>query len=197
MINSAEKRKIMKLAVIFPGIGYHTDKPLLYYAKKLAKSYGYEVVEVPYRNFPKNVKGSSGKMKEAFYSALAQAEAILKDVEFARYEQILFVSKSVGTVVAGAFAEMHHLNTHNIFYTPVELTFQFVQGDGIVFHGTDDPWAESALVKQACSERKLPLYITEGANHSLETGDVLTDLKNMRIIMEQSREYIEKIGVMI
>ena len=27
-----------KLAVIFPGIGYHTDKPLLYYGKKLAKN---------------------------------------------------------------------------------------------------------------------------------------------------------------
>ena len=27
-----------KLAVIFPGIGYHTDKPLLYYGKKLVKN---------------------------------------------------------------------------------------------------------------------------------------------------------------
>ena len=27
-----------KLAVIFPGIGYHSDKPLLYYSKKVAKS---------------------------------------------------------------------------------------------------------------------------------------------------------------
>ena len=26
----------MKLAVVFPGIGYHADKPLLYYSKKLA-----------------------------------------------------------------------------------------------------------------------------------------------------------------
>ena len=25
-----------KLAVIFPGVGYHTDKPLLYYSKKIA-----------------------------------------------------------------------------------------------------------------------------------------------------------------
>ena len=25
----------MKIAVFFPGIGYHCDKPLLYYARKL------------------------------------------------------------------------------------------------------------------------------------------------------------------
>ena len=27
-----------KLAVIFPGVGYHADKPLLYYGRKLANS---------------------------------------------------------------------------------------------------------------------------------------------------------------
>ena len=32
----------MKLAVFFPGIGYHCDKPLLYYSQKLAKECGYE-----------------------------------------------------------------------------------------------------------------------------------------------------------
>lgn len=28
----------MKLAILFPGIGYHTDKPLLYYSKKILKN---------------------------------------------------------------------------------------------------------------------------------------------------------------
>ena len=27
-----------QLAVLFPGIGYHTDKPLLYYSAKLARA---------------------------------------------------------------------------------------------------------------------------------------------------------------
>ena len=33
-----------KLAVLFPGIGYHCDKPLLYYSKKYLKVYGYEII---------------------------------------------------------------------------------------------------------------------------------------------------------
>ena len=48
-----------RLAVIFPGIGYHTDKPLLYYGKKLAAACGYEILEVPYKNFnagPKEIR---------------------------------------------------------------------------------------------------------------------------------------------
>lgn len=42
-----------KAAVLFPGIGYHTDKPLLYYSKKIAAELGYEIIEVPYGKFRK------------------------------------------------------------------------------------------------------------------------------------------------
>ena len=83
----------MKLAVIFPGIGYHVDKPLLYYSRKLALQYGYQVINVPYGNFPADVKGSEEKMREAFQSALSQTEEILKDVPFENYEEIVFIAK--------------------------------------------------------------------------------------------------------
>ena len=49
-------RIMKKTAVIFPGIGYHTEKPLLYYAKKLAKQSGYEITEVPYRDLFRDAK---------------------------------------------------------------------------------------------------------------------------------------------
>ena len=55
-----------KLAVIFPGVGYHTDKPLLYYSKKLASRNGYEIVEVPYGKFPKGVKGQEKRWRKLF-----------------------------------------------------------------------------------------------------------------------------------
>ena len=32
--------KNKKIAVVFPGVGYHADKPLLYYSRKLAAQYG-------------------------------------------------------------------------------------------------------------------------------------------------------------
>ena len=35
-----------QLAVLFPGIGYHADKPLLYYSAKLARAHGCEVTTV-------------------------------------------------------------------------------------------------------------------------------------------------------
>lgn len=183
----------MKLAVIFPGIGYHVDKPLLYYAKKLAQAFGYETAEVPYRDFPEGVKGSPEKMKEAFVSALAQSEELLGDRDLSKYDGLLFISKSIGTAVASAYAAEHGLNVHHIYYTPVAETFSFVKGEGVVFHGTKDPWVDTDIVIKACEEKGLPLFITENANHSLETGEVLADLRNLERIMEETREYLEKV----
>ena len=61
-----------KIAVIFPGIGYHCDKPLLYYGKRLAARHGYEIREVPYGNFEPGIKGNPEKMQRAFRQALGR-----------------------------------------------------------------------------------------------------------------------------
>ena len=179
-----------KLAVIFPGVGYHTDKPLLYYSKKIAAQNGYEIREVPYGNFPQGVKGSKEKMEEAFFSAVKQAEEILKDVDFSGYGDILFLSKSVGTAVASAYAGKHGLNTRNIYYTPVEASFQFMKQPGIAFTGTEDSWVDWHVVQDGCRKGGFPLHIIRGADHSLETGNVAEDLENLQDIMKITREYI-------
>lgn len=179
-----------KIAVIFPGIGYHTDKPLLYYSRKLAVQNGYEIREVPYTDFPKNVKGSKEKMEQSFLIALNQTEAMLRDLDFSEYREILFISKSVGTAVASAYADKHNLITRNIYYTPVEASFQFMKQSGIVFTGTEDPWADFQTVEDGCRKAGYPLYVTKDANHSLETGDVIKDLLNLRRIMQITEEYI-------
>lgn len=181
----------MNIAVAFPGIGYHVDKPLLNYSKRIAREQGYDIVDVPYGNFPSNVKGSREKMEAAFYSALDQTEEILKDIDFSKYDDILFLSKSVGTGVAAAYAGKHDLQTRNVYYTPIAETFLFMEQEGIVFHGTKDPWVKTKLVKKECQKREYPLYIIEEANHSLETGKAIHDLKNLKKIMKLTKEYIQ------
>ncbi len=179
-----------KLAVLFPGIGYTCDKPLLYYSGKLAAFCGYELKQVPYGNFQAGIKGNAQKMEEAFYSALEQAEEILKDTDFANRE-LLFISKSIGTAVAAAYVKKHGLRVKSVSFTPVEQTFLFAEGDGIMFHGTADPWARnSTAIQEGCARIGQRLYLTEGANHSLETGDVETDLRNLQKIMAQVKDYI-------
>ena len=188
-----EKKEIqkMKLAVLFPGIGYTCEKPLLYFAGKLARERGYQVKPVPYGNFASGIKGNPEKMKVAFYSAYEQAEAILQGIQWQTYSEILFISKSVGTVVAAAYRKKHQLPARSISFTPLEETFRFAEGEGIQFHGTADPWAEnSERIMELCDRIGQTLYLLENGNHSLETGNTARDIENLKWLMEKVNGYL-------
>ena len=73
----------MKLAVFFPGIGYHCDKPLLYYSRKLAQECGYEeTIALSYTYDGGNIRGNEEKMQQAFESLYEQAEKSLSAIAF-------------------------------------------------------------------------------------------------------------------
>lgn len=181
----------MKAAVIFPGIGYHSDKPLLYYGKKFAGELGYRIIEVNYTGFPKDVKGNAEKMEQSFRIARAQAEETLGDVDFQAYENVLFISKSIGTVVAAAYDNDHNIHAGHIYFTPVPQTFSFARkNSGMVLHGLNDPWCENEIVEESCQRLCLPLKTFDGANHSLETGNCSRDLEIMAQVFDCLREEI-------
>ena len=169
----------MKLAVLFPGIGYTCTKPLLYYAGKLAAAHGYRVLPIAYGDFPKDAKGDPLKMQICFVSAYEQAEETLRSVRWEECDDVLFIAKSIGTTVAARYAREHDVAARLILMTPLAETFRFTGGSAIAFHGTADPWAVTNEIRRACREQGIPLYLTEGANHSLETGIVQTDLATL------------------
>ena len=181
-----------KLAVLFPGIGYHCDKPLLYYAAKLAKATGFEVLPVPYTGFPEKVRGDADKMRVSFEIAWSQTNEMLKSVDWSAYNSILFIGKSIGTIVASRYAVEKGLAVHSILLTPLVDTFRYVRGNAIAFHGTADPWAETRSMIEACQERGIPLYLTEGANHSLETGDVRKDVQTLALTVARIDSFLRE-----
>ena len=93
-----------RLAIVFPGIGYTAEKPLLHYSRRIAERFGYETGIVPYSGFPKKVKGDKEKMLRSCEIALTQAKEFLAEVCLAPYEDVLFIGKSIGTVAAAEIA---------------------------------------------------------------------------------------------
>ena len=64
-----------KLAVLFPGIGYNGDRPLLYYGRKLAEKNGYACKVLPYvYKGDRHIRGNVQKMEEAFQLYVAANE---------------------------------------------------------------------------------------------------------------------------
>ena len=63
----------MKICVLFPGIGYTTEMPLMYYPGKMTMGLGYELIRLKYHDLPSGVKGNKEKMKLAFDIACEQS----------------------------------------------------------------------------------------------------------------------------
>ena len=183
-----------RLAVIFPGIGYTADKPLLHYGRRLAERYGYESRILSYGGFPPKVKGDRDRMKRSFALALAQAEEMLADVVLRAFDDILFIGKSIGTAAAAHIAAGSGAGERIRFvlFTPLAETFDHPLGDAVVFTGSADPWVGGAEspVPALCAERGIPCFVVADANHSLETPDPLTDVRNLRDVMDRTAAFI-------
>ena len=154
----------MKLAVFFPGIGYHCDKPLLYYSQKLAQECGYEeTIALSYTYDGGNIRGNEEKMQQAFESL---------------YEQ--------------AYAEKHSIRCRQILYTPLKYTYNFAHREAIAFIGTSDPWSIVSEVQAFSQKQQVPMYTYENANHSLETTDTLENLKILQDVMGKTKGFLER-----
>ena len=175
-----------KLAVVFPGVGYHTDKPLLYYSKKLAKNKDYEIVEIKY-DLPEAgavIKADEEKRMQAFDTAFEQVTEQLKNIVFTDYEKIVFIGKSIGSALAARYNMTYELEADQIILTPIETTFAYVNPcEGFVFHGDADPLCDTEMCIQLCDELSLTYVVIPGANHSLETGEILEDIENLGKVM--------------
>ena len=175
-----------KLVVLFPGAGYHCDKPLLYYTKKMAKKYDYKVVELSFElsEAASAIKGDREKTRMALDTAFARACGKLGDIDFGRYDRVIFVGKSIGTAVMARYSAEYSVNAETVIFTPIAETFEHTGLRGPVFHGSADPLLDTEKCLRLCEERGLPCTVIPKANHSLETGDVEKDIKNLGKVMK-------------
>lgn len=180
-----------KIAVYFPGIGYHCDKPLLYYSRDIACEQGYqEHRKIQYTYHAGNIRGNEKKMQEAYEVLFSQAEAELADMVWDDYEEVLFVSKSVGTIIAASYAKKYGLSrARHILYTPLAQTFQFAPKQAVAFIGTADPWSDTEEIIRLAKENQIPITVYEGCNHSLECDDTMKNIENLRDIMQKTRDF--------
>ncbi|MBD5549753.1 MAG: alpha/beta hydrolase [Lachnospiraceae bacterium] len=180
-----------KTAVYFPGIGYHCDKPLLYYSRSIASKLGYEDSRnVNYTYNAGNIRGNDEKMKEAYEELFSQTEAELADIVWADYDDVLFISKSIGTIIAASYAEKYGLkHARHILYTPLTQTYLFAPDHAIGFIGTADPWSNTDEIIRLSNINHIPLTVYDGCNHSLECNDTLKNLEILKDVMQRTTDF--------
>lgn len=179
-----------KLAVIFPGIGYTCTKPLLYYTASAATDQDYEILRLDYGQDIHTFRGRTAlELEPVTNLALKRTLRQLQTVPFQEYEKIIFISKSIGTVIACESEKQLSLTgqVHHFLLTPIPAAIPYLkQVDGVFFCGTADPYIPEKTVRQAA--RLYPEKtggIFEGCNHSLEKkGDIMGNLSNLQKVIE-------------
>ena len=180
-----------KIIVRFPGLGYTIDRPLLYYSGKIAMQHDYELIDLSFEGLSRDILTDHAKMVEAFGKVSDMADEQLKDVDLDTYDDVIFASKSIGTVAASVYAHRHNVRARQVYFTPLEQTFSLIEeGNGLVFTGTKDQYVDHNRIVDMSHAKKLRLRIIKDANHSLETGDVQTDLVNMKNVINETENYL-------
>lgn len=186
-----------KIAVVFPGVGYTKDRPLLYYSGKIAKSYGYELVYPDFTGlqWSKEELKDHSRLVELLKEGLTRTEAALSDYDITSEDNILFLSKSIGTVVATAYARKKGIVVKQILFTPLEYISNFIEkGNGLVFYGDHDPYAKPDDIIRIGRTYQLEMHCIKGANHSLEAGDVLYNIDELKKVMQRVDEEIKAVS---
>ncbi|GFP76319.1 hypothetical protein [Clostridium fungisolvens] len=172
-----------KIVVIFPGVNYRADCPLLYYAGFKFETRGYEKVAINYDDLT-NKYDLLAQFIEAVKSDVL---AKLRAIDLSQYDDIVFVSKSMGTAVAGWIEEKLCIKARHIYLTPIEETLSYIKKDKdiiIVVAGTRDKLLNTNILKEQCMKENIPLKLIDGAGHRLEVkGDIDKNIELLREIV--------------
>lgn len=165
-----------KIVVSFPG-GRGSEIPLLYFGAKHYEDLGYEKVFV-------NNPILQDVSYEVLLNALVEnAKTVIEILNLREYDDIVFVAKSIGTVVACKIKEIYHLDAKLVLFTPIEDTLKYIKEDNdilLVSLGTKDRGMESNIVKSLCETENINCYIEENVGHRME---VMNDLhRNLEIV---------------
>jgi len=184
-----------KLAVFFPGRRYGVDCPLLYYSDFICKRRGYETIYMHYDIHRE--EESKVTVYRNIENAWEYVQTRLKEINAGEYEDILFVSKSIGTVVASMTQASLQVQVRNLYFTPLEPTLPYLAEkrlnkpeQNLVIAGTRDRFLEAETLKRVCGRENIKLRQFQGLGHSMETEEIVETIEIMKQIMEEVQKFI-------
>lgn len=180
------------LCIILPGIGYTLDRPLLDYSKKLCIEMGYDVLPIEY-----GFQVSRAQFdREKFNTIVDESMQLLKMAQLPRYKTVIFIGKSIGTVLQRILQEKLcdeglSFKFINIYLTPVDKTVELgICRNSLVFTGTSDPLISRESVCVIKNIDKINLIEIEGADHSLNIkNDIVKSADILLEVIKCEKEY--------
>ena len=167
-----------KIVISFPG-GRGYEIPVLYFGAKYYEDQGYEKLFIRH---PRNEECE-------FDVLLDNAEKIISQIDFNGYDDVIFIAKSIGTVVACQIKEKYQIPATLILFTPLKETLPYIYSKNdikLVAVGDKDRYIDVKMLQNVCDNEGVLCHIEQGVGHRME---VLSDLdKNLDIISNVIRK---------
>ncbi len=187
-----------KLTLVFPGLRYSCDRPLLYYTTEILLVRGYDVLQLWTNYSSPEFKGLS--QTEQTIQLIEDGKSLLQSGLNARtYSQLVMVGKSLGTMTM-AFILREDPNlpviktiwlTPLIHLPPVAQAVLDFSGPAFVAGSKTDSTFDLATVSRFQSMPNVVTQVIEDADHSLEIpGNPIRSLQVLSQVMGKLDDFI-------
>lgn len=184
------------LAVLLPGMGYTLDRSLMDYSKNLAVEKGYNVLPIEYGFQAVRKKIDKDNMKDVEV-AINESYELLKLSLENRYEKVIFIGKSLGTVVQRMLEEKIRKENYdgeiiNVYLTPIDKTCELgIKENSLVVCGTKDPMITCENREKLSHMSNINYIEIDGAGHSLVIkNDVMGSIEALKTVICAEKEFI-------
>lgn len=158
------------LTVVCPGAYYTAEMPMLYFARAVALQWGSDTLNVRYCPVALPKAGDEAGAERLVVDARRAVEACMDQQG---YRRLLFVGKSLGTLIAGRVGEIvAKPGTKYLFLTPVSATLPHIRKQTCcVICGLQDPYFTGVDIEVAKSSPGAQVHVLNGVGHRLEVED--------------------------
>ena len=171
------------IKIIAPGIRYDLSKPLL---KMFDESIKGDTLYLNY-SYLYDIDKDFFDKEEAFKYSINK----IKEVDLSKYNEIIFIGKSIGTYVSGRLIQELNLpRAKFICLTPLDISLGYLRQTDYIVYGTKDKY----LSKEGRDFLKymfVNLSIIDDANHRLEVGDEAKNKKILDQVKIEGLTYLE------
>lgn len=156
------------MVVCFPGTGFTCKEALFERCVERFTARGYDSVKLDFSHIPfREIE----TMEEAVSVARRAVKRQLSEVDFAEYGDVVWISKSLGTILAALFEEEYACVPRQLYLTPLPETLRLIRPESSILAlvlGTQDRFLTGDALAKFCEERNARCCIIDGVDHSLK-----------------------------
>src|SRR5450759_961364 len=188
------------LAILFPGLGYNPDLPLLYYTQQVLLAQGLDVLQLR-PNYLGDVFQALSQDERLEWLLQDSAAAFKAGLAQGNYRRVVLGGKSIGTLSMALCLPLIEMPqppitlwlTPLLHETPVIEAALECQVPPFFMAGTGDSTYSSAAMGLIQKRTGAQVFLAENANHSLEIpGEPLKSLEILAKGMGALSEYLRR-----